>query len=30
VLQAQGIDNVINLKGGILAWTRAGLPIINE
>ena len=27
VLQAHGIDNVINLAGGITAWRKAGLPV---
>lgn len=25
-LQGQGFDNVYNLRGGIIAWARAGLP----
>ncbi len=25
-LQQQGFDNVYNLRGGLIAWARAGLP----
>ena len=27
LLQAQGVDRVINFSGGIVEWTRAGLPV---
>lgn len=26
-LAQQGVDNVINLRGGIISWARSGLPI---
>jgi rhodanese-related sulfurtransferase len=26
-LMAQGFDEVYNLRGGIMAWTRMGLPL---
>jgi rhodanese-related sulfurtransferase len=29
-LQAAGRDNVINLDGGMVAWARAGRPMISE
>jgi hydroxyacylglutathione hydrolase len=30
VLQAAGYKDVINLTGGIMAWTEAGLPVVAE
>ncbi len=30
VLQAHGVDNVINLLGGYLDWTARGLPVTTE
>jgi rhodanese-related sulfurtransferase len=29
-LQAAGRDNVLNLEGGMIAWARAGRPMISE
>lgn len=26
-LASQGLDNVINLKGGIIAWSQSGQPV---
>ena len=26
-LQQRGFDNVINLRGGLIAWTRSGFPL---
>lgn len=26
-LGAQGLDNIINLKGGIIAWSQSGQPV---
>jgi len=28
-LKTQGQENVLSLKGGITAWTSAGLPLVN-
>ncbi len=27
-LQQQGLDNVVNLRGGIIAWARSGYDIV--
>jgi rhodanese-related sulfurtransferase len=29
-LRAQGWDNVVNLDGGMIAWERAGRPLVSE
>lgn len=26
-LASQGLENIINLKGGIIAWSQSGLPV---
>ncbi|AJY76220.1 hypothetical protein VN24_18705 [Paenibacillus beijingensis] len=30
LLQANGFKNVLNVKGGYLAWTKAKLPVIKK
>ena len=30
IAQKAGAQNVINMDGGIVAWARAGLPIVSE
>lgn len=29
-LMQQGMNNVVNLQGGIIAWARSGYPIISQ